>query len=198
LFEKPDFTAVSQFFIDEWLIGTVQLKNDLTIKNKYFKYNGYHDRLIWINEDFQQIRLDKQLILSFCLSDRFNAGIIYCFEKLKLLGVGSSDSSVVFAEVLYKDNLSLYARRQVIVTGYEEDKRNKTIIDVLEKRNIYYFKSSDHILQGFRKINKSNILMTFPERKEEIVKWLRSQKYYRIRTEEDLIRFAKWLNGVKN
>jgi hypothetical protein len=196
LYIKPIPSGVSQFFIDDWLIGTILLTGDLTISNQYFKYNGYVDHVIWMNEDFQQIKLDSDPIRSFCLADKYTPGINYCFEKIRITEEPASDSVMVFAQVLYKNLLSLYVQRKVILTGTEERKSDRFIIDSYEKRNIYFLRSGKQITRGFRKINKTSILKTFPERKEDIAKLFRSDRQYRLRTEEDLIRFTAWLNGM--
>jgi hypothetical protein len=196
LFFKPIPSTVSQFFMDEWLTGTIVLSNDLTITSQFFKYNGYIDHVIWINKDFVQIKLDNDPIRSFCLSDKNIPGKSYCFEKIKIPKDLASDSVMVFAQVLYKNLLSLFVQRKVVLTGIEERKTDRSIIDSYEKRNIYYFKSGEHIFKGFRKINKANIINTFPERKEEILKLFRSDRQFRIKTEEDLIRFAARLNEM--
>jgi hypothetical protein len=196
LYIKPVPSSVSQFFMDDWLIGTIYLSNDHTITNLYLKYNGYIDHPIWMKEDFAQIRLDNDPIRSFCLADKFIPGNSYCFEKIKISNKPASDSVMVFAQVLYKNLLSLFVQRKVVLTGVEESKLDRIIIDSYEKRSIYYFRLGEKITGGFRKINKKSILITFPERKEDIEKLFRSEKPYRIRTEEDLIRFAARLNGM--
>jgi hypothetical protein len=195
-YNKPLPSSISQFFTDEWLLGTIHLTNNLTVENQYFKYNGYIGHLIWMNDDFKQIRLDNDPIRFFCLADKFITGKSYCFEKIKISNEPASDSVMVFAQVLYKNFLSLFVQRKVVLIGVEERKQDRFIIDSYEKRNIYFFKLGEHLTQGFRKIRKTSVLRTFPERKEDIEKLFRSEKPYRVRTEEDLIRFAARLNGM--
>jgi hypothetical protein len=196
LYIKPIPSSVSQFFMDDWVIGAVYLSNDQTITNVYLKYNGYIDHPIWMTDDFVQIRLDKGPICSFCLADRYIPGKSYCFDKIKIPKELTSDSTMVFAQVLYKNLLSLVVQRKVVLTGVEERKMDRFIIDSYEKRNIYFFRPGEQITQGFRKINKKNVLKAFPERKEDIEKLFRSEKPNRVRTEEDLIRFAARLNDM--
>jgi hypothetical protein len=195
---KPLPSSVSQFFTDDWLLGTLQLTNDLTVENQYFRYNGFIDHLIWMNDDFKLIRLDNDPIRSFCLADKYIQNKRFCFEKIKLPKDLVTDSVMVFAQVLYKNLLSLYVQRKVVLTGVEERKQDKFIVDSYEKRNIYYFKNGEHIYKGFRKISKKSVFKTFPERKDDIEKLFRSEKQNRVRTEEDLIRFAARLNGIFN
>jgi hypothetical protein len=195
---KPIPSSVSQFFTDDWLKGTIQLTNDLTVENQYFRYNGYIDHLIWINDDYKQIRLDNDPIRSFCLADKYNPGKSYCFERIKISNETATDSVKIFAQVLYKNLLSLYVQRKVVLTGIEERKQDRFIIDSYEKRNIYFFRLGEQMKQGFRKISKTTVLKTFPERKEDVEKLFRSEKPNRVRTEEDLIRFAARLNEMFN
>jgi hypothetical protein len=193
---KPVPSSVSQFFTDDWLLGTIHLTNDLTVENQYFRYNGYIDHLIWMDVDFRQIRLDNDPIRSFCLADKYITGKSYCFEKIKIPKDLASDSMLVFAQVLYKNTLSLFVQRKVVLTGIEERKQDRIIVDSYEKRNIYYFKSGEKITDGFRKITKKSILNTFPGRKEDIIKLYRSGRQFRVRSEEDLIRFTARLNEI--
>jgi hypothetical protein len=195
-YNKPIPSSVSQFFADDWLMGTIQLTNDLTVENQYFRYNGYIDHLIWMNDDYKQIRLDNGPIRSFCLADKYDPRKSYCFERIKISDETATDSVKVFAQVLYKNHLSLYVQRKVVLTGVEERKQDRFIIDSYEKRNIYFFKLGEQMKQGFRKISKTAVLKTFPERKDDVEKLIRSEKPSRIRTEEDLIKFAARLNGM--
>jgi hypothetical protein len=195
LYIKPIPSSVSQFLTDEWLPGTICFSNDQIINSRYFRYNGYIDRLIWINEDYIQIRLDFDPIRSFCLFDKYIPDRSYCFEKIKIPKELGSDSILVFAQVLFKNTISLFVQRKVVLTGIEERKTDRAIINSYEKRNVYFFKSGDHLLRGFRKITKTNILNVFSGRKEEILTLFRSEKRFRLKTEEDLIRFAAHLNG---
>jgi hypothetical protein len=196
LYIKPIPSSVSQFFMDDWVIGTVYLSNDQTITNVYLKYNGYIDHPIWMTDDFVQIRLDRDPIRFFCLADKYNPGKSYCFERIKISEETATDSVKVFAQVLYKNHLSLYVQRKVVLTGVEERKQDRFIIDSYEKRNIYFFRLGEQMKQGFRKISKTTVLKTFPERKDDVEKLIRSEKPSRIRTEEDLIKFTARLNGM--
>lgn len=195
LFLNREKGSVIQYFIYDWLDGNVFLSNNMTVKNKLLRYNGYFDRLIWLTRNFQQVKLDKESVDGFSLNDKVT-GKSYSFGKIKIKEALSTDSAIVYAQLLYLNNLSLYAYRKVILTGIEEDKGNHTITDEFEKRTFYYFKSGNNTLKGFRHINKKNILKIFPDRKEQIANLLRTEKQRRYKTEEDLIRVTELLNKM--
>ena len=196
LFVNQVTGTVSQYFIDEWLYGTVFLTNHLVVQNKLLKYNGFLDRVIWITDNYQQVKLDKESVDGFCLNEKYTHKS-YCFQKIRIREELSSDSTLVYAQLLYKGNLSLYAYRKVIHAGTTESQDRHYIIDEFEKKDVYYFKFADNQTAGFKKINKKNILKVFPGKKEEIINLFRSARQRQFKTQEDLIEVAALLNGMK-
>jgi len=195
LSEKQENTIFSQSFIDLWLKGTVELYNGLTVSNKYLKYNGFTDRLIWLREDFRQVSLDQEPILAFTLSENSPGKKGYRFEKISVRDNPDDSPEIVFAQLLHKEDISLYVQRKVIKTGITEGKSGLVLYDVYEKRNIYYFKNNQTISRGLTRLNRKTLVAVLPEYRENLTEWLRHGRQTRIRTEEDLIRFTLWLNS---
>jgi hypothetical protein len=193
IFVKPLPSTVSQYFIDDWLRGRIVLANGRIVEKKRLRYNGFLDRLIWMNEKYQMVKLDKEAVNGFCLYDNEFPLVNFCMEKIKIKEEFVPDSTIVYAQVLYRNNLSLYAYRKVVRYGVEEMKQYKIIADAYDKRTFYYFKTGNHTTKGFMKISRRNLLEILPGRKEGIISYLRSGNY-KIKTETDLIGLAEWLN----
>jgi len=152
--------------------------------------------LIWITDNYQQVKLDKESVDGFCLNEKYT-NRSYCFEKIRIREELSADSALVYAQLLYKGNLSLYAYRKVVHTGATESQDRHYIIDEFEKKPGYYFKFADNHTAGFKRISKKNILKIFPGKKEEITDLFRSARQRQFKTEEDLIQVAALLNELK-
>ena len=193
IFVKPLPSTVSPYFYDNWLSGDILLSNNVIVQKQRLKYNGFIDRLIWMNDNYQMVKLDKASVAGFCLKDNVFPRLKDCFGKIKIKEEYLSDSTFVYAQILYSGDLSLYAYRKVVHFGTEEMKVYNIIVDAYEKRTTYYFKTGNHLTKGFMKIKKRILLDIFPERKEEIITYLRSGKS-KINNEGDLISLAEWLN----
>jgi hypothetical protein len=193
----PRIGKGSQYFIEDWLNGSVLLSTNITVKNKQLRYNGLIDRLIWQRRNFQQVKLDKDLVIAFCLNDEAS-GKSYYFQKIKIKEDFALDSSDVYAQVLYSDKLSLFAYRKVVVSMTELDqiRGGGLIIDVFENRTSYYFKLANKTLKGFRHINRRTILKIFPDKKAQVINLLKTSKQNTYRTENDLINITQLLNKL--
>jgi hypothetical protein len=193
IFIKPLPSTVSPFFNDNWQSGEILLSNNVIVQKQRLKYNGFIDRLIWMNENFQMVKLDKASVDGFCLKDNVLPRLKDCFGKIKIKEEYVSDSVFVYAQILFRGDLSLYAYRKVVHFGTEEIKAYKIIVDAYEKRTFYYFKTGNHLTKGFLKINRRNLLDIFPGKREEIISYIHTGNH-KIKTEEDLIGLAEWLN----
>jgi hypothetical protein len=187
---------VSLFFSDHWLSGSVLLFNQVSVPVNYMKYNGYNDRLIIMSENYTQIKLDQEPIVSFTLLDKNVPGKTYRFDRLRFSS-GQTRDSAVFAQLVYKGAVSLYVQRKVVKVGTDETIGSRIISDAFEKRNYYFFKEGDKVTKGFRKINRKGIVEVLPAEKESIVRMMRSPGRIRVKTEDDLVRFTEWLNTTR-
>jgi hypothetical protein len=188
--------TVSQYFMNEWLYGIIYLSNHMIVPNKILRYNGYLDRLIWLTDNYQHIKLDKESIDGFCLFDRYDDKSYY-FQKIRIKEELSSDSTMVYAQLLCKGNISLFAYRKVVHSGTTEGQDYQYMIDEFEKKTFYYFKFPNNTSAGFRHISKRNIVKAFPGQKNQVLNLLRTGNQHSFKTEEDLIQIAELLNGTK-
>lgn len=191
----PFQSVGSPYFRDEWMEGTIFLSNNLAVKEKHLRYNGYIDRLIRVTTNLRQVKLDKESVTGFILHDSVS-GISYSFEKINIREELISEPVEVYAQLLCKGKLSLYAYRQVRKSGSEQEPGNRYVIYKFERRDSYYFSDNGHILPGFRSITRRNVLKNFPGRKEQIITHLKAGNLSRIRTEKELIRFTEIVNST--
>jgi hypothetical protein len=196
LFQPPNPGSLegSQFFIEDWLNGDVYLTNKNIVRNKVLKYNGFLDRLICLTPvNYQQVNLDKDQIEGFCLNDK--SGVTYCFKKIPIKDDLSPDSLSVFAEVLSQSRISLFAYRKVINKGYEVTS-NGHYSDIYKAQPLYLFGFENGKTIGFKRCNKHDVMMLFPDKKEVIMAKLKELKLPHFLTEADLIQVTKVLNEI--
>jgi hypothetical protein len=194
LFSPKKSIIGSQNFIDEWLDGVVLLSNNITVKNKLLRYNGFIDRVIWLVPGcLQQVKLDKESVDGFCLNAN-DTDQPLCFKKIKIKEELTADSVIVYAQELYNNRLSLYAYRKVEFSG-REITNGKYYTDKFSKVNIYFFKLGNKTT-GFKRFKKRDILKLFPGKKEQINNQFSTYKQRRFKSEQDLVRIAELLNGI--
>ncbi|MBN2519130.1 MAG: hypothetical protein JXB17_01380, partial [Bacteroidales bacterium] len=72
IFVNPLVSNNLQFF-NEWTIGEIYLQNGKTVKNKYLRYNGYLDYLLWLRKsDYQTAIINRETVAGFKLYDKNN------------------------------------------------------------------------------------------------------------------------------
>lgn len=195
LYQQKNIGIGSQYYIEDWLNGDVYLSNKCVVKNQYLRYNGFLDRLMWFTPGtHQQVKLDKEQIEGFCLNSR--TGKDYCYEKIIIKEELIFDSVAVFAEVLYKSDISLYAYRKIDIVGYHVVSRGSKYMDIYKLENTYFLKLENGKTLGFKKFGKHNIYKLFPDKKALISSRFKKSKLRHIWTEDDLILAAQDLNEI--
>jgi hypothetical protein len=182
---------------EDWIRGNVLLENDIVVKNKLLRYNGYLDDLFWLSEgDYQQVQLDKKLIREFELLLPGNLSPSQ-FRRIQVnapLYIGKSE---IFGELLHEgEHLSLYAYRRIIeTTRGDYVVGNKLYGGMLVKpSHLYFFVLHDGSTQVIRRIRRRSILDLFPENRNEIRNIIRDNKIW-IRTGKDLTETAKLIDA---
>jgi hypothetical protein len=190
----------SQFFKDAWLLGDIYLNDQRIVKNKWLKYNGFQDELIWFeNKNRNQIKLDKDLIKGFSLKDLKELnGQTFNFSKIKIKKDFSVDSTIIFGQELFTGKISLFSYRRVILDipkQISNDNRNY-YIDVYKPSHLYFFRLFSGKTIGFKTIRKKVIMAIFPEKAESIKIALTEKKLRRFKTEAELIQLTEILNSI--
>src|SRR3972149_7085703 len=102
VFNGP-FPGNSAQFYREWISGDVILENGSVVKDKYLRYNGYLDELLWARKpDYKTVNLDKNMVKGFVLHDKDQKLV---FEKIPVKNFLVNDSTDIFMELLSSGNL---------------------------------------------------------------------------------------------
>lgn len=191
LYQEMDNGIGSQYYIKEWLPGDIYLTNNAVVRDKFIRFNLYYNKLMWFTPlDHKQIMLDKEQIQGFSI----DFGQKHFFQKITIKPELVFDSLKVYAETLYEDRISLFVYRKVVQAGYEVDKqRSKTVYKMVTS---YYLMLENGRTIGMKKYSKRNILLVFPEQKEQILAKFKAEKIRHFRRLPDLIRTTQALNEV--
>jgi hypothetical protein len=187
----------TEFYTPSFVKGDIFLENGKIAVDQQIRYNGRIDGLILLHG--RQILLDKYFIKEFCFKDVMGLPKI-CFGKIKVVKDFSNDTINVFAQILYKNKLSLYAYRRYVdkeeVIEYVSNRR-------VSKRSfgpsfIYYFQFPNHKTIGFKKFKKRDLFHLFPDKKDAMRKLFREKHQHRFKSEADLIQITALLNEMIN
>lgn len=190
----------TEFFNQAYLKGDIMLEQGEVVKDQMIRYNGRIDGVLMLPpQSSAEILLDKFFIKGFCLKE-FDGNFNVCFSKIRVVKEFSSDSTLIFAQVLYHSKLSLYAYRQYV---YTED----VMVDVGNSRIakkqfdpmfIYYFQLPNGRTIGFKSFKKRDLYKLFPGNKELMKKLFREKHQRHFRNENDLVSITEILNSLYN
>lgn len=169
-------TIGSQYFLNSWVIGEITLASDEKIYCKNLNYNGYIDELIWVHpEYFKHVIVERHNVKEFTLKERNN---IYRFINLGLMEEEVLKDSHFYAQVLYKGNFKLYAHRKVgeIGSGRSYKGKKKYSRIMVKPTPVYYIQIPGSEMVSLRKLNRRELLLTFPDHRREIRQALRSNR----------------------
>jgi hypothetical protein len=197
VFQSGQASVGSQYFYEEWLEGDVLLKSGQLVERKMLRYNGLLDELIWMPAPTRsQVRVDKNMVAQFSFTLPGERETVV-FENITIRTRFQSSGINIFAQVLYKGDISLYSYRKI---KKEDDLARRTDrgvyhIPVLEPDPIYYIVFQDHEALELRKLNNRSLLRLFPEHKREIREILRGNEI-RMRSEKDAVQAVKAIGGL--
>jgi hypothetical protein len=186
------------YFINAWSKGDVTLRTRQVVHNKWLRYNGVSDDLIWrTDSSFQEVKLDKNLISEFVLANNHQS-VQYFFRKIRVPSWIKNDTIEVFAQLLGNtDLIYLYEIRKVIIEGHvPQEVSGKLILKQQLSPDPYYYL----VIQGkpglkFRKANRKTILSMFPEFADKI-KSLMKEHGNKLRTDDEMIEMVKLISNV--
>ncbi|MBW6478182.1 MAG: hypothetical protein K0B37_02070 [Bacteroidales bacterium] len=169
-------TVGNQYFLNNWVIGEIILASDEKIYCNNLNYNGYVDELIWVHpEFFQHIIIDRYNVKEFTLEDK-NAS--YRFTNLGLMEEEDLKDFNFYAQILYKGNFKLYAHRKVSRVGSDNIVQNKKNVrrTRVNPTPVYYLQMPGSEMLSFRKLNRRELMLAFPDHRREIRQALRSNR----------------------
>lgn len=169
----------SPYYNDDWLEGTINLKNNVILKIDKFRYDVYEEKLIFLKDETPLYFANPEDIKSFTvgeakfikLSNNIKDDyyeVLFEGEKLKLL----KDYDCNFAE------------------GKETDGINPATRDRYKISSDYFLKLGDNEPIKF-KLSEKAVVNTAGEKKESVKNYIKENKL-NCKEEEDLIEIFKF------
>ncbi len=169
------FASGSQYLFEEWVRGEVSLATGAVVKAESLRYNGYLDELIWLNPlGSMPVMVDKSLVSSFVLYGPHDRQPLV-FEKISHRSWYASEPSQIYAQVLYRGEMSLMAYRNIRKTGentiYTES--GITVKENISPSHEYFLLSPEGRVHQIRQFNRRTFRRLFPDHRTEIRQALR-------------------------
>jgi hypothetical protein len=186
----------TEFFKPDYLRGSIFMEDGGVAENVQLKYNGRIDELLLLPPNsVKEIMLDRYFIREFCLKNDVDSSMLD-FKKIKVPKESTNDTIEIFGQLLYHDNLSLFAYRHYeYIREIVENINDRPVSwDIYGPSFVYYFQLPNSQMIAFKSFRKKDLYKLFPGN-EELMKNLFREKHIRkFRKEEDLIRITKVLN----
>lgn len=178
-------TGNNKEFFCNWTLGDVILANGETVTNKYLRYNGLMDFLLWMREsDYKTAVLDREIVAGFILYDENDEPLAY-FKNIKIENRYSEDSTEKYLQVLCEGDISLYACRNI--------KKANDYGELVQNYFYYLYREGN-----YKKIKpgKARLLRFFHD-DEITVRSIIRTNHLNVKTEEDLIKVIDLYNKMK-
>jgi len=192
LFDTPLGYHGEQYYLREWVNGTILLESGELVRDKKLKYNGFLDQLIWFDlERNRMVKLDKAFIREFTLEPAGGKPLL--FRRIRVSGFLPSDTLEVFAEVLAEGAASLFVQRRVIIRGSStlDLGDRQYIYDELLPHPRYILVLPDRNVVTFNRIRKRLILAQLPPAWQEPFRESLKEVHSRLRNERQLAELVK-------
>lgn len=107
--------AGTPYFIADWTEGEVLLNTGERATGVYLRYDGLHDRLLWLipEEGNKQVEVDKLLVESFVLKGSEGD---HLFRRTGVPMLGGPAGATIFAEVVVHGCVELLVYRRVRIS----------------------------------------------------------------------------------
>ncbi|MFA6580613.1 MAG: hypothetical protein WCS79_02310 [Paludibacter sp.] len=184
----------SQFFNKEWTDGDILLSTGEMIHDKFLKYNGLLDELVWLNKyNYGKFKLDKSFVKEFWLKN-VNGSNLH-FIKINVSDTSKVSGQDIFVEVEVEGKLSLYIQRK-ITKQWPQDVLVDNVLyryDFIEATPKYYIKLPSNEYLVMTKLRRLAFLRLFPEKKKAISKIIR-ENHLNIKIESDFVKVIELMN----
>ncbi len=181
-----------QFYNDDWAESDIKLSSGEVAFNKFLKYNGLLDEVIWLRSDLSgQVKLEKQFIDEFTFKDF--RGKPVRFKRIRVRLPQMTDSTDIFAEVLSEKSASLYVFRHIRIIESINRVENGALysFDRLAPQPVYILKLPDNETLTFRRISPTALLKALPKDYKAAVKKIIQQNFLSVRSEDDLVKLVR-------
>ena len=186
------------FFNQNWLPGDIWLDDGRIIQNEMVKYNGLLDEILWLEPATSKIiLLDKKAIYRFHFHNYQGDTSLY-FQKLKVKQNIFNDSVEIFTEEVFIGDLSFFILHSFYLSGNEKIEVNNRYYrkEIYREREVYYLRTSDNKILEFRRFNRRGLYAVFPDNKEYIKGYFKTNVSGAIKTRQEILRLAEFLNSI--
>lgn len=186
------------YFTRDWTLGEITLITGEIVGNEMIRYNGLLDELFWLEPGSKRtILLDKEAIEQFEIQPYQNSGKIR-FKKIVVKPDLLTDSTAVFGQVIYEAAFSLFVLHTFIIERLEYFKLAGATYKkpVYQSLPVYYLRFPDKKMLKLGALTRKNLYTAFPAKKEQLKKFLRENLSGRTWEDEELVRFAQFLNEM--
>lgn len=186
----------SPYLHDDWVKGDLKLRDSTLVEGQDFRYNGYLDELIWRQpRTLQSIKINKETVSAFTLYPNEHDTLV--FRNINIKPWYESDELNLYAQILYKDEVTLVAHQRIRRTGETHRSTGGRIIarPRIEHDPVYYFVMPDGEAREISRKSRRAISRLFPDHRREVRSALRREAG-RIDHEADLINAAHIINQL--
>ncbi len=179
------------YLTDDWVKGTVFLKDGNTIPKAEFKFDTYGQFILVYNEELKRLVLpEENLVAAFSYNDK---GINRYFKRVHSdLGVKKIHSDY-FLEVLHEGKIAFYKLHQKTVLPLRTPEM--PFIDEFINEDRYYIYMNNTF--EIARLKKSYLKQKFPRYKREIARYARSNKL-KAKNEQDFAKIIAYLGQLSN
>ena len=180
---NPSYNGLP-FLTDNWVLGSIELKNGVVIDSLNLRFNSFKDELIYYNQaNAAQIIIDKPSLKGFKFTGTNKKIRIFRNQFYDNFGKGDR-----YFEVLSEGETDLLAYRRVNLntTSIYKDENGKLKNMAYEKDYQYYFYSPE---KGYTpvKMNQVALLSKFDKETQKSVKKSLRKNRLRVNNEESFI-----------
>lgn len=177
----PTNVLGSPYLNEDWKLGTVQVKGQDSYQ-AYMRYNAFHDEME-MQENDKAVALMKRDYITAELEGTLYKIIAYVAE-------GSSKKGYV--AVLKEGPVSFYNKQQVILREGKEasSSYSKAKPPKFERQDIYLIAFGDE-KAGEVKLNKKAILSVFPDKQNDLEKFVKENKL-KLKSEDEIVKLMEY------
>lgn len=163
-------------YVDKWKKGRITFVDGTSVSDKYLRYNGLLDELLWLRKsDYKTIMVEKNTVSLFEIFDeQGNPAALYRNQKVKHWYTG--DSIDAYVQILVEGKLTLHVERKIT-----ELPNSNLLVHAFK-----YYLIRDGVTHTIR-LNRQFLLRFFGDKKKDFRNILRKNNL-NVKYEDQLIR----------
>lgn len=160
------FTHKGIHLFENFLPGRIEFYSSVVVDSIKLRYNSYLDEIIWLNDLYGQVKLDKSIIQNF--------EILYDGNKIKFVQLRLSvDSISHFYQIYHEGKIKILVQRKV---RHSTDYIKNKIHFFLYKPIPQYYITLDNKVILLKKANFKSLYFAFPDIQHKIHSKVRELK----------------------